>query len=115
MANADPIIFTRLADGTLLRRDADGAFRPVASETDQARLAALSEAEIEEMSASDPDHPGLDDTVWDGLDDPAPGKEAISIKLDRDVLSFFRQEGRGYQTRINAVLRHYMQAKERAG
>ncbi len=115
MANADPIVFTRLADGTLLRRDADGAFRPVISETDHRRLAAWSEREIEEMAASDPDHPGLDETVWAGLDDPAPGKEAISIKLDRDVLSFFRQEGRGYQTRINAVLRHYMQAKERAG
>ena len=115
MANADPIVFTRLADGTLLRRDSDGAFRPVASGTDHARLAALSEAEIDEMADSDPDHPGLDDAFWAGVDDPAPGKEAISIKLDRDVLSFFRQEGRGYQTRINAVLRHYMQAKERAG
>ena len=41
----------------------------------------------------------------------APAKVAISVRLDEDVLAFFRAEGRGYQTRINAVLRSYMQAK----
>ena len=39
-------------------------------------------------------------------------KEAISIRLDEDVLTFFKTLGSGYQTRINAVLRHFMkQAK----
>jgi uncharacterized protein (DUF4415 family) len=41
----------------------------------------------------------------------APAKVAISVRLDEDVLAFFRAEGPGYQTRINAVLRSYMQAK----
>jgi uncharacterized protein (DUF4415 family) len=36
-------------------------------------------------------------------------KEAISIRLDDDVLSFFKSLGSGYQTRINAVLRHFME------
>ena len=40
---------------------------------------------------------------------PRP-KQAISVRLDADVLDFFRGEGRGYQTRINAVLRSYMKA-----
>lgn len=35
-------------------------------------------------------------------------KTAISIRLDDDVLAFFKAEGPGYQRRINAVLRSYM-------
>ena len=38
-------------------------------------------------------------------------KKAISIRVDEDVLDFFRKEGEGYQRRINAVLRSYMQQK----
>jgi uncharacterized protein (DUF4415 family) len=41
-----------------------------------------------------------------------PVKSAVSIRLDPDVLAFFKTGGRGYQTRINAVLRSYMQAKK---
>ncbi len=40
-----------------------------------------------------------------------PSKQAISVRIDRDVLEFFKSQGRGYQTRINAVLRSYMEAK----
>lgn len=39
-------------------------------------------------------------------------KQAISLRVDPDVLDFFKSEGRGYQTRMNAVLRAYMQAKK---
>ena len=41
-----------------------------------------------------------------------PGKSAISLRLDTDVLAFFKAQGRGYQTRINAVLRSYMEAQQ---
>jgi uncharacterized protein (DUF4415 family) len=37
-------------------------------------------------------------------------KTAISVRLDTDVLDFFRAQGKGYQSRINAVLRAYMAA-----
>jgi uncharacterized protein (DUF4415 family) len=40
----------------------------------------------------------------------APRKEAISLRLDADVLDWFRARGPGYQTRINAVLRAYKDA-----
>ena len=36
-------------------------------------------------------------------------KEAISIRLDKDVLEWFRARGRGYQSEVNALLRAYMQ------
>ncbi|TAJ95179.1 MAG: 3-oxoacyl-ACP synthase [Gammaproteobacteria bacterium] len=37
-------------------------------------------------------------------------KSSITVRLDSDVLQWFRQQGSGYQTRINAVLRTYMDA-----
>jgi uncharacterized protein (DUF4415 family) len=40
----------------------------------------------------------------------APRKEAISLRLDAEVLDWFRAQGPGYQTRINAVLRAYKDA-----
>ncbi len=114
MASIKPITFTRLSDGTLLRRQRDGSFKPMRSKSDRTRVAQWSDAEIEKMAASDPDHPALDDAFWQAVD-RLPRKEAISIKLDDDVLAFFRRQGRGYQTRINAVLRRYMQARRKAG
>ena len=43
-----------------------------------------------------------------------PGsKRQITLRLDPDVLKFFRKQGRGYQTTINAVLRKYMEAQDR--
>ncbi len=49
------------------------------------------------------------DIVRQGLP-TAPRKAAISLRLDADVLDWFRTQGTGYQTRINAVLRAYMEA-----
>lgn len=39
---------------------------------------------------------------------PLPPKEQITLRLDADVLEWFRERGAGYQTQINALLRAYM-------
>jgi uncharacterized protein (DUF4415 family) len=39
------------------------------------------------------------------------GKERITIRLDRDIVDFFREQGQ-YQTRINAVLRAYVEHRK---
>ncbi len=39
----------------------------------------------------------------------APRKKSITLRIDEDVLEFFKQSGRGYQTRLNAILRKAMQ------
>ncbi|MCA9944155.1 MAG: BrnA antitoxin family protein, partial [Anaerolineales bacterium] len=39
-------------------------------------------------------------------------KQQLTIRLDNDVLEWFRAQGRGYQTKINALLRAYMEAHE---
>ena len=41
---------------------------------------------------------------------PGPKKQ-ITLRIDPDVLKFFRKHGRGYQTTMNAVLRKYMEAR----
>jgi uncharacterized protein (DUF4415 family) len=110
MQTAEPIPFTRLADGTLLLRQADGTYHPVPSQSDQARLGQMTEEQIEIWSRTDVDHPGLDDAFWLKLDAPPPPKKAISIKLDADVLDWFKKRGKGYQTRINRILRRYVEA-----
>ena len=38
---------------------------------------------------------------------------SLSIRIDEDVLDFFKQEGAGYQRPMNAVLRSYMQQKRK--
>jgi len=40
-------------------------------------------------------------------------KDSITVRLDSDVLNWFRKQGKGYQTRINAVLRTYMEAQHK--
>ena len=37
-------------------------------------------------------------------------KKSLSIRLDSDLVSFFKKQGKGYQTRMNAILRCYMVA-----
>ncbi len=39
-----------------------------------------------------------------------PRKSQLTLRLDQDVLEWFRQQGQGYQTQINALLRAYMNA-----
>ncbi len=46
---------------------------------------------------------------------PAPRKAQLTLRLDSDVLAWFKAQGRGYQTRINALLRAYMEANRRHG
>jgi uncharacterized protein (DUF4415 family) len=41
---------------------------------------------------------------------PPPGKASIHLRVDSDVLEWFKQQGRGHLTRMNAVLRSFMEA-----
>lgn len=45
----------------------------------------------------------------------AENKQQLTIRLDADVLEFFKQTGKRYQSRINAALRQYVDAQKRAG
>jgi uncharacterized protein (DUF4415 family) len=44
---------------------------------------------------------------------PPPNKTSVHLRLDTDVLEWFREQGRGHLSRINAVLRSFMEAHKR--
>ncbi|MEP9348686.1 BrnA antitoxin family protein [Xanthobacter sp. KR7-225] len=86
------------------------------SDIDWARLRAMTDEEIEQAARSDPDWEGLLDLEGWTMEVVVPPKKApISIRLDADVLAFFKASGRGYQKRINAVLRAFMDAAAARG
>ena len=56
------------------------------------------------------DIPETGEDFWADAEVRMPtGKTAISIRLDDDVLDFFKKQGKGYQSKINAVLRSYVE------
>ncbi len=76
------------------------------SKTDWARIDAMRD---EEIDFSDIPKQGADffanAILW-----PGP-KQQITLRIDPDVLNFFKKQGRGYQSTINAVLRKYVEAR----
>jgi len=78
--------------------------------TDWDRVGALTDEEIERMVREDPDAVLVDDDWFQTTElvVPSTEKKRISIRLDEDVLSYFKQQGRGDQTRINDVLKAYV-------
>jgi uncharacterized protein (DUF4415 family) len=78
--------------------------------TDWDRVRKATDAEIETSIAGDPDWVDLEPIDWAAAEVVVPAnKVPISIRLDADILDFFKSTGPGYQRRINAVLRSYMQ------
>jgi len=80
------------------------------SQTDWARLDALRDEDID-LSDTPEITPEMfaKAIVRRGLK-PVPPKAQVTLRLDRDVLEWFKEQGRGYQTHINALLRAYMEA-----
>lgn len=83
--------------------------------TDWSRFDAQTDADVEAAVRSDPDAAPLADEAWfetARIVEPPP-KTAISIRLDRDVLEWFRSNSDRYQSKINAVLRAYMEHEQK--
>ena len=79
--------------------------------TDWERVRNMTDEEIEAAIADDPDSDfPLDEGEWE-LVIPVR-KHPVSIRLDEDVLDFFKSSGPRYQTRINEVLRTYMRVQK---
>ena len=88
--------------------------RPSTTTTsDWKRLERQTDQEIRQAIQDDPDAaPELGADWFASAKIVTPqGKEAISLRIDKDVLDWFRRQGRGYQTHINAVLKTYVNSK----
>ena len=80
--------------------------------TDWRRLRRASAVDIRKGIEADPDAQATDEEFWKQAKVVMPAaKEIVTMRLDADLLRWFRRR-RGYQTRINAILRAYMKAHE---
>ena len=76
------------------------------SKTNWDKVKAKSDSEIDTS-----DIPELDPDFFKSAELRMPfTKKSITVRLDADVLDWYKRQGKGYQTRINAVLRTYMEA-----
>ena len=70
--------------------------------------------ELQKIKDSDIDYsdvPELDENFWKNAKLVVPTKKrSVSIRLDEDLLAWFKEQGHGYQTKISAILKSYMQA-----
>ncbi len=84
------------------------------SEADWEKVDRTTPDEVEHQAAADdgPLPDGWEKTIILGVPEP---KQDVHIRLDRAVLRWFKLQGPGYQTRINAVLRAFVAAKEQGG
>lgn len=76
---------------------------------------ALTPAEIAAVKDEDIDFSDiaeLDDSFWREAELIQPDRtERVTLRVKRSVLEYFRARGRGYQTRMNRVLEHYVRAQ----
>ncbi|MCU7813834.1 MAG: BrnA antitoxin family protein [Candidatus Thiodiazotropha sp. (ex Lucinoma kastoroae)] len=72
--------------------------------TDWKRLDAMKDEDIDLSDISE-----LSDEFFKNTDLRLPEKRSVTIRLDADVLEWFKKQGKGYQTRINKLLRSYME------
>jgi uncharacterized protein (DUF4415 family) len=90
--------------------------KSVKAKTDWAKLKAMPDSSIkftEDAPRTSPED-WADAIVHRGL--PLPGrKEQIALRVDADVLGWFRAQGTGWQTRMNAVLKAYRDAVTQQG
>ncbi len=79
-------------------------------QTNWARVDALTEEELE--ASIDPAEEGEFD--WSTVQVGIPGpKQQLTVRFDADVVEWFKAQGAGYQTRMNAVLRSFVEAQNK--
>jgi uncharacterized protein (DUF4415 family) len=84
------------------------------SRTDLKRLAKMKDADIDLSDIAEiPPEKFAKAIVRKGLK-PIAKKSQITLRIDADVLQWFKKNGKGYQTRINSLLRIYMEESENA-
>lgn len=104
-----------LSDGRAVLRSAAGHINLQEARSDFARVERLSDNDVDRASSGDRDFTDFEDVDWSTAEwmPPLVKKRPISIRVDEDVLTFFQEAGPGYQKRMNAVLRRFMEESRR--
>lgn len=95
-------------ESNTVKRTLNLKLKPALSDAQKARLDAVAAMPNDRIDYTDA--PYLPDASWVKVAELPDVKQQITLRLDADVLDFFRHTGRRYQTRINAVLRSYVEA-----
>ncbi len=78
------------------------------------KLIEMSDEEAERRAAADPDAGVIPPGFWDKATVRMPqSKQQITLRLDPDVIGWFKRTGKGYQSRMGAVLRSYVEVKRK--
>lgn len=99
-----------MSKNNTVKRTLDPKNPPILTQEQKLRLAALAALPDDQIDTSDA--PFRPDAVWVKAVDFPHAKKLISLRIDEDVIEFFKQAGSRYQTRINAVLRAYVNAQQ---
>lgn len=101
----------RKNDSSMIKFSLDPNSPPKLTKAQETELAALRAAPDSDIDYSD--IPELDDAFWQVAKRALPSpKKQITLRIDEDVLNFFKANGSRYQTRINAVLRAYVHSSQ---
>jgi uncharacterized protein (DUF4415 family) len=80
------------------------------SQTDWILVEAMTDDELEASI----DHNEEGEVDWDSVQvGIPPAKHQLTVRFDLDVVEWFKAQGKGYQTRMNAVLRHYVESQKK--
>ena len=80
------------------------------SRTDWKRLSEMDDQDIDTSDIAE-----LDKYFFEHATLHLPAKKPVTIRLDADVLEWFKHQGKGYQTKINTLLRRYMESHVHRG
>jgi len=76
--------------------------------SDLPRIDKISDKEIDYS-----DDPETNEAFWQMAEINSPAtKRQVTLRIDPDIINYFKAGGQGYQTRINAVLRNYVKANQ---
>ena len=97
---------SKTTNSKIVSREVDLNCLPPLTEAQLSRLEALENREIDYSDIP----PLTDDFFKNGVRNPffKPVKTSTTVRIDADILVWLRKQGRGYQTRINAILREAM-------
>ena len=83
--------------------------------SDWARVDAMTEEELEAAIASDPDWADIPHDWYEHARPhyPESMRKQVSLRIDPDLLAWFKRQGPGYRQRINSALRAFVEAQKR--
>jgi uncharacterized protein (DUF4415 family) len=84
------------------------------SETDWKRIAAMKDEDIDLSEIPEVTPEMFARGVLRRNFQPIPPKKQLTLRIDSDVVEWYKKQGRGYQTKINSLLRAYMKEHQRS-